>query len=328
MIRNLNQEKHVVVVGGAGYLGSVLVRQLLDTCVQVTAFEALLFSEEAVSDLKGNPRFTLFKGDLRNISALSAVLQDGVDAVVLLAALVGEKACDLDPRVTADTNYLGAKMLAEACKYYGIPRFVFASTDSAYGIQEGIMYEDSPLQPISLYARLKMQAEQEILGLADADFRPTILRMATIYGFSPRMRFDLVINVLSLHAWANNRIKVYGGKQWRPLVHVEDAARAYVMCLQADLEAVGGQVFNVGDNEQNYQVGALGEMVADVFESVEVETIPQTPDLRDYRVNFDKIGQELGYQVQYSVRDGIQGIRRALEGGLFPEPADGKYYNA
>ena len=167
---NLDETKHVVVVGGAGYLGSVLVRQLLDTGCRVTVFDALLFGEESVRDLKVLPDFTLVQGDLRSISEISAVLQDGVDAVVLLAALVGEKACDQDPRATADINFLGAKLLAEACKYYGIPRFVFASTDSAYGIQEGIMYEDSPLEPISFYARLKMQAEQEILALADNDF--------------------------------------------------------------------------------------------------------------------------------------------------------------
>ena len=323
-----NEVKHVVVAGGAGYIGSVLSRQLLEAGYRVTVFDSLLFGEESVQELKASSDFTLVQGDLRHLEEVSAVLQDQVDAVVLLGALVGENACDRDPRETVDTNLLGAKSLAEACRYYNIPRFIFASTDSAYGIQEGIMYEDSPLRPISLYARLKMAVEQEILALKNDTFHPTVLRMATIYGFSPRMRFDLVINVLTLRAWTDNRITVYGGEQWRPLVHVEDAARAYLLCLQADLEKVDGQVFNVGSNQQNYQVGKLGEMVAEVFEGVEIETIPQTPDLRDYHVNFDKIGQVMGYQVGYSVKDGIEGIRQGLEEGLIGDYNDRRYYNA
>ena len=324
----VNEVKHVVVAGGAGYIGSVLSRQLLEAGYRVTVFDSLLFGEESVQELKNTADFTLVQGDLRHLEELSALLQDQVDAVVLLAALVGENACDRDPRETVDINLLGAKTLAEACRYYNIPRFIFASTDSAYGIQEGIMYEDSPLRPISLYARLKMVVEQETLALKNDTFHPTVLRMATIYGFSPRMRFDLVINVLTLRAWTDNRITVYGGEQWRPLVHVEDAARAYVLCLQADLEKVDGQVFNVGSNQQNYQVGKLGEMVAEVFEGVEIETIPQTPDLRDYHVNFDKIGQVMGYQVGYSVKDGIEGIRQGLEEGLIGDYNDRRYYNA
>lgn len=323
-----DQSQHAVVVGGAGYIGSVLSRQLLEAGYRVTVFDNLLFGEDSVRELKGSPEFTLVPGDLRHISDFSALLQDRVDAVILLGSLVGEKACDQDPRHTADINFLGAKLAAEASKYYGVPRFIFASTDSAYGIQEGTMYEDSPLNPISLYARLKMEVEREVLALGGGGFHPTVLRMATIYGFSPRMRFDLVINILSLRAWLDNRITVFGGEQWRPLVHVADAARAYLLCLQADVDKVDGQVFNVGSNEQNYQVGTLGDMVARVFTGVEIETVPQTPDLRDYHVNFDKIGQALGYQVEHSVEDGIEEIRRALDQGSIADHTDRKYYNA
>jgi nucleoside-diphosphate-sugar epimerase len=319
---------HVVVFGGAGYIGSVLCRQLLEEGWRVTAFDRLLFGEHGVADLKANANFTLCRGDLRNLEDVSGVLQDRVDAAVLLAALVGEKACDLDPRATGDSNFIGAKLVAEACKYYGVSRFIFASTDSAYGIQEGVMYEDSPVNPISLYARLKMEAERELLALANEQFHPTVLRMATIYGYSPRMRFDLVINILSMHAWASGRIRVFGGEQWRPLVHVEDAARAYVLALGAGVELVAGEVFNVGANEQNYQVRTLGEVVAEVFDGLEIETIPQTPDLRDYRVNFDKIARVLGYGVNWQVRDGVGGIRDALEQGLVTNCEDRRYYNA
>lgn len=321
-------KRHVVVFGGAGYLGSVLCRQLLDDGWRVTAFDRLLFGEDSIQDLKSNGDFTLFCGDLRKLDDVSAILQQGVDAVVLLAAIVGEKACDNDPRTTVDSNYIGAKLIAEACKYYGVPRFIFASTDSAYGIQEGEMFEDSPVNPISLYARLKMEIEGELLGLRSSAFFPTVLRMATLYGYSPRMRFDLVINILSAHAWANGRIKVFGGKQWRPLVHVEDAARAYVLVLNSEVKDVAGEVFNVGSNAQNHQIGTLGEIVSNVFPNLDIETIPQTPDLRDYRVNFDKINRVLGYEVFWSIHDGIVGIRDALDQGLVEDFEDGRYYNA
>lgn len=320
--------RHVVVFGGAGYIGSSLCRQLLACGWRVTAFDYLLFGEHGIETLKGDAKFSLYRGDLRCLSDVSTVLQSDVDAVVLLAALVGEKACDADQRITIDTNFIGAKLVAETCKYYGIPRMVLASTDSAYGIQEGEMFEDSPVNPISLYARLKMELEGELWSLRTPSFHPTVLRMATIYGYSPRMRFDLVINILSLHAWASGRIKVYGGEQWRPLVHVDDAARAYVMALDAPLDKVSGEIFNVGSNEQNHQVGTLGAMVAEVFPDLEVETIPQTPDLRDYRVNFDKIRRVLGYEVQWEIRAGIAGIRDTLQQGLIADYKDEKYYNA
>ncbi len=320
--------RHVVVFGGAGYIGSALCRQLLARGWRVTVFDCLLFGEHGIEALKGDADISLYRGDLRCLNDVSTVLQNDVDAVVLLAALVGEKACDADPRITVDTNFIGAKLVAETCKYYGIPRMVLASTDSAYGIQEGEMFEDSPVNPISLYARLKMELEGELLSLRTPSFHPTVLRMATIYGYSPRMRFDLVINILSLHAWASGKIKVFGGEQWRPLVHVEDAARAYVMALDAELDKVSGEVFNVGSNEQNHQIGTLGEMVGEVFPDLKIETIPQTPDLRDYRVNFDKIRRVLGYEVQWEIRAGIAGIRDALEQGLIADYKDEKYYNA
>ena len=227
-----------------------------------------------------------------------------------------------------DINFLATKSLAEACRYYEVPRFIFASTDSAYGIQEGILYEDSPMNPISLYAVLKTQVEKEIMSLQNDNFMPTVLRMATIYGMSPRMRFDLIINILVLHSYSRGKITIYGGKQWRPLVHVADAAMAYAMCLAAPLEDVGGQVFNVGSNEQNFQISQLGDLLQEVLPDIEMETIPQSPDLRDYHVSFDKIRETLGYQVKYSVADGIQEIYSSLKDGSFSDPTNPRYYNA
>ena len=262
-----------------------------------------------------------------NYDDVSVILQQGVDAVVLLAAIVGEKACDNDPRTTVDSNYIGAKLIAEACKYYGVPRFIFASTDSAYGIQEGEMFEDSPVNPISLCAIEDGNRRRTTWWLRSSAFFPTVLRMATLYGYSPKDALDLVINILSAHAWANGRIKVFGGNSGG-LYTVEDAARAYVLVLNSEVKDVAGEVFNVGLNAQNHQIELLGEIVSIVFPNLDIETIPQTPDLRDYRVNFDKINRVLGYEVFWSIHDGIAYIRDALDQGLVEDFEDGKYYNA
>lgn len=240
--------------------------------------------------------------------------------MVLLASLVGEPACDLDPNETDEINFVATKMVAEACRYYAVPRFILASTDSVYGIREGVMVEDSAKNPISQYARLKLRAEEEILRLATADFQPTVLRMSTIYGCSHRTRFDLVVNILSMRAFVDGKITIYGGEQWRPFVHVRDAAMSYRVALEASLDAVGGEVFNVGSNDQNHQIGELGALVRDVYPDVEITKIPQDPDLRDYHVNCDKIADTLGYQTTMKVVDGIREVRDWLESKRIEDP--------
>jgi len=319
-------DRRVVLFGGAGYLGSVLTGQLLDRGYKVEVFDSLRFGDGALAAYRDEPNFHLAVGDIRDIGRMTASVQ-GAHAIILLAALVGEPACNCDPKETVDINLIATKAIAAAAHYYHVTRFIFASTDSAYGIREGIMYEDSPLDGISLYARLKMRVEKEIIALGDGNFKPSILRMATLYGLSPRMRFDLILNVLSLHAFVKGEITIYGGKQWRPLVHVADAARAYVMCLEASLDVVGGEIFNVGSNEQNYQIGQLGEAVKPVFPEVRIKYVPQSPDLRDYHVCFDKISRALGYRVEYSVVDGIREIRDTLADGKICDYASSRYYN-
>ena len=316
----------VVLFGGAGYLGSVLIGRLLDFGYAVQVVDSLRFGDIGVVPYRDRSDFEVTEADIGDIPQVTLAVK-GAQAVILLASLVGEPACDRDPRETVDINYLATKSLAETCRYYEVPRFIFASTDSAYGIQEGTMYEDSPMDPISLYGRLKVKAEREIMSLKNGSFKPTVLRMATIYGLSPRMRFDLVVNVLTLNAFVNGKIMIHGGAQWRPLVHVADAAKAYAMCLQAPLEDVGGEVFNVGSNEQNYQIRQLADQVAEVFPNVDVDTVPQSPDLRDYYVSFDKISSVLGYRVEHSVTDGIREIKQALEDGEIADHSHPRHYN-
>ena len=319
--------KKIIIAGGAGYLGSVLTGQLLERGYAVRVLDRLLFGEESLAAWRDHPNLEIFRGDLRDIRLVLEALR-GMDAAILLAALVGEKACDADPVETVGVNYVATIALAEACAQFGVPRFIFASTDSAYGIQEGIMTEESPLNPMSLYARLKVQAEQKILSLASDQFAPCVLRMATIYGLSPRPRFDLIVNLLTMNAATRGRCTVYGGKQWRPQVHVADAAHAYCLALEAPVESVRGQVFNVGSNEQNYQIGQLADLIREAIPHVVVETTDVPPDLRDYHVNFDKIKRALGYEVQRSVADGVCEIYQAIVSGQIPDPDQEKHRNA
>jgi nucleoside-diphosphate-sugar epimerase len=324
MTNNIN---NVLVIGGAGYIGSVLTRQLMDQGYKTTVFDRLLFGDESVVPLEGSPYFRFVQADIRDIAAVSQAVK-GQDAVILLAALVGEPACDRDPDETVDVNYLATRNVVEACKYHGVQRLLFASTDSCYGIQEGILYEDSPLNPISLYAELKVRMEDEILSLNGSGPSATILRLATVYGLSPRMRFDLIINILTMHAVKNQRIRIFGGKQWRPLVHVADVGRGFLTAMETDESAVRGQVFNIGSNDQNYQIGELGQLVAREIPDIEIDTVNQPPDLRDYHVNFDKAEKIMGYKAQLTVADGIHEIETALTSGAIKDPNDSKYRNA
>ncbi len=319
----------LLVIGGAGYLGSVLTETLLAKGHQVTVFDRLLFGRQSLEHLRGEKNFRLVEGDLRDASALARVMP-GHQAAVLTAALVGEAACDRDPGETVATNYLGALSAMRAAIYFGLERFIFTSTDSCYGAQENVFLKESdPLKPISLYAELKAAVEREFLALPrPASFQPVILRLATVYGLSPRMRFDLVINLLTREATVGGGAKIFSGEQWRPLVHVRDAAAAFALALEAPADLVSGQIFNVGSNEQNVQFKQLAGLLLQAMPEAKIQTVPQPPDLRDYHVCFDKIASVLGFKASRRVEDGILEIRDALLSGRLGDPYDPKYRNS
>lgn len=319
--------KKVLVIGGAGYIGTSVVSKFLEEGHQVTVYDSLLFGEDSLADFKSNPKFSLIKGDIRNISEMNRAI-DGRDAVILVAAVVGEPACNKNPKDTVETNIFAAISIASMCKYYNIERFVFASTDSVYGIKEGLIDENASRDPISLYAKSKVIVEDELMNMMDENFKPIILRKSTVYGLSRRMRFDLILNILAKNAAISNKIKIFGGKQWRPMVHVNDVAKAYLLAVEAPYEKVAGEIFNVGDTSQNYQIGKIGELVRKVVPDVEIEVIPQNPDLRDYHVNCDKIKKQLGFRVEYTCEQGIKEVYDAIKAGKFRNIDDKKYYNA
>ena len=318
--------RNVLVIGGAGYIGSVLVRKLLDRGYNVTVLDALVYGDEGIRDLYGRLGFELIHDDMRNVEAVVRAMQYA-DAVVHLGALVGDPACALDERLTLEINLAATRMIAEAARGFGVQRFIFASTCSVYGASDQILDERSALNPISLYARTKIDSERVLLTLNDDRFTPVILRFATIYGLSPRPRFDLVINLLAAQAVCEKRITIFGGGQWRPFIHVDDAAEAILQCLEAPLPVVKGQIFNVGSDDQNYQIAQLGDLIKELIPDVQVIHQGEDVDQRNYRVSFVKIRKHLGFTPRRTVADGILEIKAAIESGRIRDYQDARYSN-
>jgi nucleoside-diphosphate-sugar epimerase len=318
--------KRILVVGGAGYLGSVLTRRLLDKGYLVRVLDNFLYGRRALDDIASHPRLEVIEGDMRNIHTCVAALE-AVHGVVLLAAIVGDPASKVRPTETIETNVLATQALASACKLQHIARFVYASTCSVYGMGADLLDEGSPLNPVSLYARTKIASEGIVLDLGDDYFCPTVLRMGTLYGDSPRMRFDLVVNTMAMKSFTDRKIQVFGGGQWRPLLNVEDAADAYVACLEADLKDVGNQVFNVGSTEQNYQIDEIARMISGALGDIPIEHDGSSLDARDYRVSFTKLQAAVGFQPNHSVEESARAIYGKLDRGIIKDPAQKIYYN-
>lgn len=305
----------VLVPGGAGYIGSVLVGQLLTKGHRVRVLDRLFFGVQAIEQYRSHPNFRLLQDDVRYFDE---GFLEGVDVVMDLSGIANDPSCDLDPEATTSINHRGPVRVATLAKKMGVSRYIFSSSCSIYGQGDGVaLGEDAPKRPVSAYARAKIDAETELLALADGGFSVTVLRNATVYGYSPRMRFDLVVNMMTMYAWKNRKIHVLGGgRQWRPLVHVRDVCSAFVLVMDADPSAVNGEAFNVGSTEQNYQVQQIASMVRDVVPYVVVETVPDDPDKRSYNVSCDKIKERVGFRVERTVLEGIVEVKQALENGL------------
>jgi nucleoside-diphosphate-sugar epimerase len=318
--------RRVCVIGGAGYVGSVLIERLLDEGYGVTVLDALMYGDDGVRHVIERPGFELVKGDLRNIEAVVAACRFA-DAVVHLGALVGDPACELDEQLTLQINRDATFTAAAVARGLGIKRFVFASTCSVYGATDDLLDEDSALAPISLYARSKMESEELLLSLNNNGFCPSVLRFGTFYGRSPRDRFDLVVNLLAAKAVSEGEITINGGQQWRPFIHVADGAEAILRCLEAPAGAVAHQVFNVGSDGQNHRLIDIAEIIAEMVPGVRVRFQEAASDEANYRVSFAHIESTLGFVPRYSLRDGIAEIKAAVESGLVGDYTDVKYSN-
>ncbi|MFQ5655801.1 MAG: NAD-dependent epimerase/dehydratase family protein, partial [Planctomycetota bacterium] len=313
--------RRILVTGGAGYLGSILCRRLLDRGASVRCLDTLYFGAEPVADLRSEPRFELVRGNIVELGEHPDLLE-GIDGVIHLAGLANDPSCDLEPEMTELANYRAVIELAERALEASARRFVFASSCSVYGEGGSLaLDEEAPLRPVSLYAESKVRAERALLRLVERGLEPVLLRQATLFGVSPRMRFDLAINLMTLHALTRGRVYVLGGgEQWRPFLHVGDAADAFLRALEAPAQRVAGQIFNVGSDAENYQIRDLAEQVVERVPGAELELAPGDADRRSYNVAFEKIASLLEWTASRSAAAGIEEIVEGHRRDAFPDP--------
>ncbi len=316
----------VLVIGGAGYIGSALVPKLLERGYKVILLDLLLYGTDPIQEYLSHPRLQVVQADFRQIDKVVEAMRE-VDAVVHLGAIVGDPACALDEGLTIDINVMATRMIAEVAKGSGVGRFIFASTCSVYGTSEEKLDERSTLNPVSLYARSKIASEKVLLKMADEHFAPIILRFGTIYGLSGRMRFDLVVNLLTAKAVADGQITLFGGEQWRPFLHVDDAALSLLQVLEAHMPLMRNQIFNVGSNEQNYTIRQIGEMIHKFVPNAEIVNVTSENDRRNYWVDFSKVQNTLGFVPQWTVEKGIQQVIEAMRSGKVVDYKDARYSN-
>lgn len=315
----------VLVIGGAGYIGSALVPQLLDAGYHVRVLDAMMFGEEPLQSVADHERLEIMRADFR--SGLLGRAMRNVGTVVHLAGIVGDPACSLDEGLTIDVNLTSTRSIADMAKYSRVKRFVFASTCSVYGACDEMLDERSMAKPVSLYGNTKLASEKVLLEMADDSFSPTILRFATIYGLSGRTRFDLVVNLLSAKAKVDGKITVFNGAQWRPFVHVMDAALAIKTAVEAPVEIVHNEIFNVGSNAQNHTILEVGEMIHDQVIGAELLVDNSGEDARNYRVDFAKIRDLLGFAPKWTIEKGIEQVLDSIASGKVEDYRDPKYSN-
>ena len=318
----------VLVTGGAGYVGSMVSRELLARGNRVVVADALLFGGESLLDLLSHPAFEFRRTDICVESELDDLFAEfRFDAVVHLASIVGDPACKAQPDLATRTMWDGSRSLLERCDRDGVGHFVFASTCSNYGKMEADtpLDEDAPLRPVSLYAQLKVRFEEHLLGTGSG-VDCTILRFATVYGLSLRPRFDLTINEFARDALVHGELEVFGPEFWRPYCHVRDIADAVAMVLDSDRALVAGRVFNVGGSGENYQKRAIAEAVAAQI-PVRLSYVERAEDPRDYRVSFDRIAA-LGFAPRLRVVDGIREVAGAIASGIITDPYAARYRNS
>ena len=319
--------RHVLVIGGGGYIGSALIPLLLEQGIRVRLLDMLMFGDDPLKEFIDHPNLEVVRGDFRHVNTVLDAVQD-VESVVHLGAIVGDPACSLDESLTIDVNLVSTRMIAELARAAGVERFVFASTCSVYGASDELLDERSEVRPVSLYGDTKRASEELLLGMASDTFSPVILRFATIYGLSGRTRFDLVVNLLTAKARLDGEITVHGGDQWRPFVHVEDAARAVAQSLTAPRDRTHGQVFNVGSNAQNYTITQVADLVKQAVVSAKISVAEDQTDNRNYRVSFNKIHRDLGFEPKWTLTAGIQQVLEAIAAGEVVNYTDARYSNA
>jgi nucleoside-diphosphate-sugar epimerase len=307
----------ILITGGAGYLGSILSKKLLDEGNQVSVFDALWYGKEPIKDCLNNNNFTLINEDIRNLIPTVKALKDDIDAVIHLASVVGMPASSIEPKMSEEINYLATKNIAELCELHGIDTFLFSSTCSVYGEQgNNLITEKSKVNPIDYYAKSKWQSERAIQYLNHA---PTILRFGTLFGISPRLRFDLVVNVFIIQALFEGKITVNGGEQYRPFLHVEDAADSLIFALKKNLTGV----YNV--ISKNIKIIEVAELISKLS-GCEINITQENPDKRNYKVSADKI-KSMGFDPKHTIEESFYNFKEKVDSGEIKNYKDAKYSN-
>lgn len=316
----------VFVTGGAGYVGSVLVPLLLDAGYRVRVLDLFIYGEHVFDDVpKANrDRLEILKGDLRDQALLRKGLA-GCDAVIHLACISNDPSFELDPAMGRSINFDAFMPLVDIAKDSGVRRFIYASSSSVYGVKEDPnVTEELPLEPLTDYSKFKAMCEDELRKRQSPDFTTLILRPATVCGYSPRLRLDLSVNILTNHAINRGKITVFGGQQLRPNFHVRDCAELYVKCLELPDAMIAGKTFNAG--YQNLKIAEIAELVREVVGSqVAIETTP-TNDNRSYHISSDKIRRELGYEPRLTIEDAIRDLSTAFGAGKIHDPLSNPFY--
>lgn len=324
-------KEQVLVSGGAGYIGSVLVRLLLEKGYRVRVLDNLMFGGVPIIDLLNNEDFEFMKGDVRNPDDVRRAMQ-GMDHVVHLAAIVGDPACAKQPELAREVNLDGSKRMYDMANELGLKRFVFASTCSNYGKMsdpESYVDEESVLAPVSLYAETKVAVEQYLLSQPKTNpCKPTSLRFSTVYGLSPRPRFDLTVNEFTKELALGRELVVFGEQFWRPYCHVVDLCRSVLAVLDAEEEKVAFDVFNVGDTSENYQKQMIVDEILKQLPGSAIRYVSKNEDPRDYRVTFEKIRERLGFKISKTVPDGIRQIIQVVQDGFIPNPDANEFRNS
>jgi nucleoside-diphosphate-sugar epimerase len=325
----VNRHGPVLVIGGAGYIGSHAVHLLLEAGRKVRVLDRLMYGSESLREFFGNPDFELIEGDVTDITKLTAAMRNA-SGVVHLAGLVGDPACAVDPEFTRHANIVATRMAKDVAQSLGIHRFIFASSCSVYGVSDKEVSENGELHPVSLYAQTKIDSERELLFTPRDDFFVTVLRFATVFGHSRRPRFDLVANLFAAQAMTNGLVTVIGPHQWRPFIHVRDLARAILTVLDAEPAVVQDQIFNVGDRRLNMtilQVAEAVKAVAGRHRDVSISVDTDQGDRRNYAVSFEKIRTQLGFEAKTLMDVGIQEMVNNFLAGRYKDFRDPVYSN-
>lgn len=319
--------KKILITGGAGYVGSVLVPKLLEKGYFVKVLDLYIYGEDVLSKVKDYPNLEEIKGDIRNRDLLEKIIP-GVDAVIHLACISNDPSYELDPALGKSINYDAFLNLVSISKKNKVKRFIYASSSSVYGIKkEENVTENLKLEPLTDYSKYKALCEEELLKEQSLNFTTVVIRPATICGYSPRLRLDLTVNILTNLAYNTGKMTVFGGEQKRPNLHIEDMTDLYVKLLELPKEMIAGKIFNAG--YENYKIRDIANMVKNIVGKDEVEIITTpTNDLRSYHISSVKIKEELGFEPRYTIEDAIKDLCIAFKDGKIPNSMDDiRYYN-